>query len=169
MDEKVIEVRDLFQEVVPCFGVMHSKAYVALMGEEIKTAKQLSVETGISHNKIYSVLKDLINEKIVYCTNTNPISYYSKNPSKTYEKLVNKKILALEKRPEKFDKIIHETEQINEMEYVIRITENQTRLFDNKNKVIVKEAHEAKLVLKKISDYAEQLEPKKQYAYAVYR
>ena len=111
----------------------------------------------------------MIREKIVYCTNTNPISYYSKNPSKTYEKLVNKRILALEKNPETFDKIIHDTEQINEREYLVRITNTQTKLFDNKNKVIVKESREVRMVLEKLSTYTKELNQKKEYAYAVYK
>ena len=164
-----IQIRELFHEVLSNFGLSHAKVYHFLIEGEIKTVKQLSEETGISHNKIYSVLKDLIREKIVYCSNTNPISYYSKNPSKTYEKLVNKRILALEKNPETFDKIIHETEQINEKEYLVKITNTQTKLFDNKNKVIVKESREAKFILEKLKNYTEELEPKKEYAYAVYK
>ncbi|MFH1391536.1 MAG: helix-turn-helix domain-containing protein [Candidatus Diapherotrites archaeon] len=169
MDEKVIEVRDLFQEVIPSFGIMHAKTYSSLMSGEIKTAKQVSNETGISHNKIYSVLKDLIKEKIISSTNTNPVSYHAKEPSKTYEKLVNKRILALEKKPEIFDKIIHDVEPINEREYIVRITNTQTKLFDNKNKAIVKESQEARMVLEKLSDYTKELNTKKEYAYATYR
>jgi len=169
LNQRIIQIRELFHEVLSNFGLSHAKVYHFLIEGEIKTAKQLSEETGISHNKIYSVLKDLIREKIVYCSNTNPISYYSKNPSKTYEKLVNKRILALEKKPEKFDKIIHDVEPINEKEYVVRITEKQTKLFDNKSKIIVKESKEAKFILEKLKSYTEELEPKKEYAYAVYK
>jgi len=60
--------------------------------------------------------------------------------SGTYEKLVNKRIFVLEKKSEKFDKIIHNVEPIGEREYIVRITNTQTKLFDNKNKVIVKES-----------------------------
>ncbi|MFH1391694.1 MAG: hypothetical protein ABIH20_05265 [Candidatus Diapherotrites archaeon] len=82
---------------------------------------------------------------------------------------MNKRILALEKKPEIFDKIIHDVEPINEMEYIVRITNTQTKLFDNKNKTIVKESKEARMILEKLSDYTKELNTKKEYVYATYR
>ncbi|MBN1941107.1 MAG: hypothetical protein JW772_02905, partial [Candidatus Diapherotrites archaeon] len=91
MDVRVLRVRELFRGVVPNFGVLHAKVFCSLFDGEIKTAKQLSEETGISHNKVYGVLKDLIREKIVFCTNTSPANYHVRNAVKTYEKLVSKR------------------------------------------------------------------------------
>ncbi len=170
MDRRTLRIRELFKDVVPSFGISHAKAYTALMQGEIKTAKELSGEIDISHNKIYSILKELITENIVICTNTNPINYHVKSPQKTFEKLVNKKIALLEKRTEEFDKIINdEIAYANEKEYVIRFGEKQTRLFDNKNKTAVKELKEAKQIIQQLNIYVNQLEPKKEYDLALYK
>ncbi|MDD5163584.1 MAG: hypothetical protein PHD95_05240 [Candidatus ainarchaeum sp.] len=169
MDERVLRFRELFQGLVPNFGLLHAKACVALLSGGIKTAKELSQETLISHNKIYSVLKDLAREKIVFCTNADPVTFYIKDFPKIYEKLVNRKICFLQKLPEELDKMLsNENEALEEKEYLIKVSEKQTRLFDNKNKVLVKEPLEVKQVLKQLNIYIEKLEPKKEYTYAIY-
>jgi len=170
MDEQVLRVKGLFEEVVQGFGVMHAKVYISLLNSEIKTAKQLSEETGISYNKIYSVLNDLVKEKIVACTNSDPKNYHLVNPEKTFEVLVGRKISLLEKRSKEFSKAISsEGGEGTEREYVIKFNEKQTKLIDNKNKVIVKELSEAKQVIKQLNIYIAKLEPRKEYNLAIYR
>jgi len=170
MDEQVLRVKGLFEEVVQGFGVMHAKVYISLLNGEIKTAKQLSEETGISYNKIYSVLNDLVKEKIVACTNSDPKNYRLVNPEKTFEALVNRKVGLLEKRSKEFSKAISsESEEGTEREYVIKFNERQTKLIDNKNKAIVRELREAKQVIKQLNIYIEKLEPRKEYNFALYR
>jgi len=170
MDTKTcLEVRDLFSELVPSFGINHAKIFCLLLKGEVKTAKQLSDESGIAHHKIYSPLKDLMGEKIVYQTNGNPSCFYMKNPSKVYEKLVSRKILALEKRPEKFDRIIGEVEDVDEKVYVLRISEKQTKLLDDTNKLLVKEKREVDFLLEKLGEYKKEITPEKEWQYAIYR
>lgn len=170
MDEKILRIRSLFQDVVPSFGITHAKVYSALMSGEVKTAKQLSGETSISHNKIYSLLKDLIREKIVHHTNTNPINYHTRDPAKTYERIVNRRIALLEKLPEEFDKIVSSNPTENdEKEYLIKFCGKQTRLFDNKNKAMVQETNEARQIVKQLNIYIEELKPKKEYNFVAYR
>ncbi len=127
------------------------------------------LKPGISHNKIYSVLKDLIQEKIVLSTNTNPINYHVKSPSRTFERLVNRKVAELEKRPGEFDKILNSEPPASEKEYVIKFTEKQTKLFDIKNKIRVSELREVKQVINQLNIYVKELEPKKEYNFAFYK
>ena len=129
-----------------------------------------ALKAGISHNKVYAVLKDLVREKIVMLTSTNPASFYISNAAGTFEKLVEKRIALLEKKPGQFDKIIAvRMPGEEEREYIIKITSNQTKLFDNKNKVLVKEPKEAERIIRSLNNYAEKLDSKKEYAMAVYR
>ncbi|MCX6799252.1 MAG: hypothetical protein NTW59_04120 [Candidatus Diapherotrites archaeon] len=170
MDERILKVKELFGDVVPGFGITHAKVYAALLSGEVKTARQLGEETGISHNKVYSILKDLMREKIVLYTNTNPANYHVKDPPKVYENLVNRKIALLEKLPEQFDKILNEETTItDEKEYLIKFGGQQTKLFDQKNKAQVNEAEEARQVIRQLNIYVNKLEPKKEYNLAVYR
>jgi len=170
MNELVLRVKTLFEGVVSGFGVMHAKVYISLLNGEIKTAKQLSEETGISYNKIYSVLNDLVKERIVACTNSDPKNYRLVDPEKTFEVLVGRKISLLEKRSKEFSKAISgEVEEGTEREYVIKFNEKQTKLIDNKNKAIVKELSEAKQVIKQLNIYLEKLEPRKEYNLAIYK
>jgi len=170
LDERILKVKELFCGVVPGFGITHAKVYSSLMAGDVKTAKQLSEETGISHNKVYSILKDLIREKVVLFTNTNPANYHARNPAKTYETLVDRKISLLEKLPKEFDKILkNEPEIEGEREYLIKFSGKQTKLFDQKNKALVNEAEEAKQVIKQLNIYIEKLEPRKDYNLALYR
>lgn len=171
MEEKALRIKEMFQDVISGFGCTHAKAFVILLNGEIKSARQLSEETGISHNKIYAILKDLIREKIVMQTNTNPANYYMNEPAKTYGRLVERKIALLEKKPGEFDKIIlaNEDRGVEEREYLIKITNSQTKLFDYKNKSLVKEFREAENIIRSLNGYAEKLETKKDYLMAVYR
>ncbi len=170
MDGDVLRIKGLFADVVSGFGVTHAKVYKALMHGEVKTAKQLSGEAGISHNKVYSILNDLVKEKIVACTNSDPKNYHLRTPKKTFSWLVNKKITALEKRTLEFNEVLESRiESENEREYIIKFGEKQTKLFDNKNKVMVKELNEAKQVIKQLNVYLEKLEPRKEYNFAMYR
>jgi len=59
--------------------------------------------------------------------------------------------------------------RIDEKEYLIKFSEKQTRLFDNKNKAPVKEPKEAKQIIQQLNIYVNKLEPKKEYNLAVYR
>ena len=170
MDGCVLQIKSLFQDIILGFGLTHAKVYKALINGEVKTAKQLSKETGISYNKIYSILNDLVKEKIVACTNSDPKNYHLINPKKTFESLVNKKISLLEKRAKEFNKIVcEENNEVGDREYVIRFNGKQTKLFDNKNKAIVMELREAKQVIKQLNIYVEKLEPRKEYNFALYR
>lgn len=170
MDERVLKVKELFADVLPGFGTLHAGVFVALSGGEIKTARQLSEETGISHNKVYAVLKDLVREKTVMLTNTNPASFYMSDASSTYQKLVEKQMGVLKKRVGQFDKIMAVGSTGEEgREYLIKITNSQAKLFDFKNKALVKEAKEAEQVIRSLNIYAEKLDAKKEYAMAVYR
>jgi len=170
MNELVLRVKGLFEDVIKGFGVMHAKAYISLLNGEIKTARQVAEDTGISYNKIYSVLNDLVKEKIVACTNSDPKNYRLVNPEKTFEVLVTKKISVLEKSAKEFNKVLYqENPETEEKEYVIKFNEKQTKLIDNKNKAIVKELSEAKQVIKQLNVYIAKLEPRKEYNLAIYR
>ncbi|MBI5554090.1 MAG: hypothetical protein HY917_05115 [Candidatus Diapherotrites archaeon] len=169
MDEEVLRLHALFQNLVPTFGLTHAKVCRALLNGEIKTAKQIGKESFISPNKVYGILKDLLQQKIVSTTNTNPASYHIPSPQKTFVRLVNQRISLLEKRIQEFGKIIENTASGGEKEYIIRIMGAQTKLFDNTTKAFVKEPQEAKQVVKQLSEYLKQLEPEKQYTYAAYK
>ncbi len=168
MNEQLLKLKQLFSQVVPYFGTNHAKVYCSLFDGEIKTAKHLSQETGIAKNKVYYVLNDLVKYGLVRTTNTHPMNYYSKKPQKELGKLVNRRIVLLEKLPEELDKIV-ENSTAEEKEYLIKFSEKQTKLFDNKNKAIVKEPAEAKQIIKQLNIYIEKIEPKKEYNFAVYR
>lgn len=167
MDEQLLKLKQLFSQVVPYFGSNHAKVYCGLFNGEVKTAKHLAQETGMAKNKVYHVLNDLVEYGLVRATNTHPTSYCSKEPIKEIEKLVDRKIALLEKLPLELDRILEDGDDC-EKEYLIKFTEKQTKLFDNKNKAIV-EAAEAKQIIQQLSIYVNKLEPKKEYNFAVYR
>jgi len=170
MDEKVLKIRALFSNAVSGFGLMHAKVCNALMGGDIKTAKQLSQETLISHNKIYSVLKDLVRERVISCTRTDPASYCMSNALKNFQKIIEKKVNSLQRLPMELQEIIQELPESEfEREYVIRFNGQQTKLFDNKNKSLVKEAHEAKQLMQQLNDYIKAIEPKRDARWPAYR
>ena len=75
----------------------------------------------------------------------------------------------LEKRPGQFDNIIAVGPLDDGREYLIKITNSQTRLFDNKNKALVSELREAEQVIRSLNLFAEKLDTKKEYAMAAYR
>ncbi len=170
LDEQILKIKELFEELLPRFGISHAKVYKAVMHGEIKTARQLGEETDISHHKVYSILKDLVEQNIVASINTNPANFHVKNPSKTFQGLINKKLGDLEKMTKEFEKVI-DKEDINlyEREYIVKIKQKQTKLFDNKNKLLVKEARETRQLIERLTAYAAGLEPKKEYNYTLYR
>jgi sugar-specific transcriptional regulator TrmB len=163
MDAEILKIRKFFQDVVSGFSVSHVKIYTALKHGEIKTAGQLSRETGIPYNKIYGVLRDLTNENIVFCTFTHPVNYYARDPVRTFNKLVTKKTLFLEKQLKAFKKMVQGTASFpEEKEYLIKFSETQTKLFDQKNKRIVEEPRETKQVIRRLHAYLKKIEPKKE-------
>lgn len=170
MEEKVLKIRALFSSAVSGFGLMHAKVCNSLMSGDIKTAKQLSQETLISHNKIYSVLKDLVREKVISCTRTDPASYCMGNALKSFQKIIEKKVNSLQRLPMELQEIIQEIPESElEREYVIRFDGKQTKLFDNKNKSLVKEAQEAKQLMQQLNDYIKAIEPKRDSKWSAYR
>jgi len=160
----------MFEEFLPRFGVSHAKVYRTLMYGEAKTAKQICDETGVSYHKVYSILKDLAEQDVVSCINTSPANFLIKDSQKMFDKLVSKKVGQLEKMNKEFEKVINDdSTSVFEKEYLIKITEKQTKLFDNKNKAPIKEAKETKILIDKLNSYKANLEPKNQYAYAAYK
>ncbi|MDO8647316.1 MAG: helix-turn-helix domain-containing protein [Candidatus Diapherotrites archaeon] len=171
MDERILRIRSLFSNAISGFGLMHAKIYHALMFGDVKTAKQLSHETQISINKIYQVLKDLIREKIIASTGTDPTTYYAINAVKDFEKIIERKVNQLQRLPKELQKLIEigTTACEFETEYIIRFDGKQTKLIDNKNKSLVKETQEAKQLIQQLNDYIKAIEPKKDNKFLTYR
>ena len=171
LDDAVFRLKGLFEEVLPHFSLGHAKICRSLFFGEAKTARQLHEETGVSYHKIYFMLNGLREQGIVSSVNSSPTNYLINNASKLFERLVEKKIRELQKMSQEIGEIVGGDLEAGEKEYIFRINPKnmQTRLFDNKNKALVQELQEAREIIQELTAYAKQLEPKKQYNYAVYR
>jgi sugar-specific transcriptional regulator TrmB len=167
MDDAILKLKDLFCDLLPSFGVNHAKVYSALMFGEVKTASHLAKETGIAPTKVYLALRDLTEYKLINCTSTHPINYYVKNPGKIISKLVERKINFLNKKPEEFKKILNNQNGDEGKEYLIRFNGIQTKLIDNKNKTIIKDAQEIKFIRKKLEKIESKFEQPKPWS--IYR
>lgn len=106
---------------------------------------------------------------MVDSTNTSPVSFHVKNPSKTYQNLVSKKLGELNKMVRDFEEVIEKEDfGLDERVYLVKVKEKQAKLFDNKNKLLVREHREAKELAQFVNNYAETL-PKGNYTQAIYR
>lgn len=169
MLELTLKIKEIFEDLVPSFGLNHAKIYSALISREVKNATQLMQETSVSGTKTYKALNDLIKYELVYSTRDRPTAYYTKNPTKDLNNLVNKKISLLEKKPETLKEILNNWQENDQKSYLIQISGTQTKITDSYNKIIVKNETEIKTIRKQLDTMLEEMEKKKVSQYAIYK
>lgn len=112
---QTVELKKIFVDLVSGFGLNHSRIFVALLADEIKTANQLIEETQINQATTYSVLRDLQKWELINCSNTNPASHYISDALKSFEKQVKKVDITAKRQikyREEINKLISEFQQI---------------------------------------------------------
>ena len=117
-DAKALEIREIFRDVIPGFGVNHAKVYYCLLSSEPKSGKQIINETGICKSIAYSALKELVNAGVICRNNCRPTIFFTKDPMETYENIARQKSMELEKGLRKLGKIIEDDSQ-NENERIL--------------------------------------------------
>ena len=85
MEQRALELKEIFNGLVDGFGLNHAQVYYTLLSSEIKTAKQVIDETGVNQATTYAVLRELLKWELIQHSNTNPTSYYIDNPIKDFE------------------------------------------------------------------------------------
>jgi len=170
LDEQALELKKIFDSLVNGFGLNHARAYYTLLSSEPKTAKQVIAETGVNQATTYAVLRDLIKWSLVKVSNTNPASYYTENPLKTFEqqtKRIEKTIEAKRKQLEEL--ILKDTDETEK--YLIKIGKGQqTKLVDAITKREVKYREELVQIRNSLDQMLKEApEKEKKYAYACYK
>jgi sugar-specific transcriptional regulator TrmB len=73
-------IKDVFSIILPRFSAKHAKLLFALIKAESLTASELIQITKIPRSKIYSLLNDLIEFKLIECKTGTPKVYHLDKP-----------------------------------------------------------------------------------------
>ena len=167
---QALELKKIFNDLVPGFGINHARAYYSLLSSDVKTAKQLIHETGVNQATTYAVLRDLLKWELIMYSNTNPTSYYIGNPLKTFERQVKKREKVIfSKRRQLEDLIAQDTDESEK--FLIKIGKgHQTKLMNVITKKELKYRGELMQVKESLDKMLKEApEKEKRYAYACYK
>ena len=130
MEQRALELKEIFNGLVDGFGLNHAQVYYTLLSSEIKTAKQVIDETGVNQATTYAVLRELLKWELIQHSNTNPTSYYIDNPIKDFEQQVKKREKLINFKRKQLENLIIKDYSEDE-KYLIKIGKGkQTKLFN---------------------------------------
>lgn len=163
LEDSALNLKRVFSELIPGFGINHGKIYSCVLTSQVKTASQIIKETKICKQIVYKILKELIRWELIQKNNCSPACYFLNEPMKIYEKKTKKKHTEGQKE---LEKIIEKLSQNQGKKYVVTIgDETQTKIvnvIDFNTKKIVKEKEQIQQLKEKL-DLVEVKKPRNGY------
>lgn len=150
--EQFLSIHAVYADLIRNFDMNHSKVYASLLSGEPKDAKQIARESGVRISKIYKILAELYNLDMIGSVNTAPRSYFIHDPYKTLSKFTKKAQADLQAKKDSLKALISSCAEEVEGEYLLRVTQEQTKLIDQRTKRPVKDEAEFRLIKRKIEE-----------------
>ncbi len=148
-------LHNTFSRILPGFGHNHARILHLLINKVSKNAKQIEQESKLAHNTVLKILSELNEKGLLGFTNTRPKYYYCLATLDSFDKLCQIYHSTLKTefktvRTELKQYLENATAQSGE-EYLVKILEGQTTLYNAKTKEEIVLSHEIEQLRQKLA------------------
>jgi len=148
--EEILQIKRIYSELVPRFGINHAKVFFSLLDSRPQEARELIENTGIPREKIYSVLKELAGFGLVKQAGSAPMRFFIESPREILRKKIAKREKELESKLCELEKIQCDRSSEKPRAYVLDV--EKTKIFGLKSKNSVDDVEELRAIRRAVDE-----------------